>query len=427
MSLRGVSVAKASTSAELAIDGGPRAYADKWPPRHLLGDEEKQAVVGLLDRCIETGEVLGYNGPEEEALCREFAAYLGGGFADGVNSGSNALYVALRALELEPFSEVVVPPITDPGGVMPVPLINCVPIPADSAPGSYNTDAEGIERCLSERTGAIIVAHIAGIPVDMDPILELARKRSLPVIEDCAQAHGAVYKERRVGAFGDVAVFSTMSGKHFSTGGQGGLVFTRREALYWKVRQMADRGKPFGLDGAGGNVVAALNCNMDELHAAMGRVQLRKLPSTVDRRRRLAAELEAGCFERLASVRLVADPPFGESSYWFLFFRFEPERLRVDKTQFVRALAAEGLPVEPSYLYCPPRWSWFRQRSVYGTSQLPWSSPQYEGDVERRYPMTNVTTTDAHHFRMGFHENLTEREVGASLLALEKVERAYLR
>lgn len=417
-----VTAAKADT---LAIDGGPKVRKKAWPPRRLFGQEEKSAVTELFDRCIESGEAFGYNGPEEEAFCREFAEELGGGFADGVNSGTNALYVALRALDLEPFGEVIVPPVTDPGGVMPVPLMQCVPVPADSVPGSYNTDAERIRARLTERTSAIIVAHIAGIPVAMDPVLELARERGIAVVEDCAQAHGATYKGRRVGALGDIAAFSTMFGKHVATGGQGGVVFTRHEALYWKVRQMADRGKPFGLKGESSNVRASLNCNMDELHAAIGRAQLRKLSGIIGRRRILAQALEEGCRQDLATIRLVADPPHGETSYWFLFFRFEPEHLQVDKSQLVRALAAEGLPVEASYLFCPPHWPWFQEQAVYGTSGLPWASPHYTGGAGQTFAMPNVEATDAVHFKMAFHENWTDEEVADTLSALQKVERAY--
>src|SRR5262249_24769306 len=151
--------------------------------------------------------------------------YLGGGYAKAVNSGTNAVYVSLRALDLEPGTEVIVPPITDPGGTMPVALMNCIPIPADCERGSLNTSAEEIRKVLTDRTSAIIVAHIAGRPVDMDAVLELAAERGIPVVEDCAQAHGALYKGRMVGTLGAISAFSTMFGKHHCTGAQGGVVF----------------------------------------------------------------------------------------------------------------------------------------------------------------------------------------------------------
>ena len=122
-----------ATKSKLALDGGVKACLTPWPERHLFGTAEKQAAVALFDQAIATGQAFGYNGPEEDAYCKEFAAYLGGGYADAVNSGTNAVWVALRALEIKAFSEVICPPITDPGGVMPVALSNCIPIPADAA------------------------------------------------------------------------------------------------------------------------------------------------------------------------------------------------------------------------------------------------------------------------------------------------------
>jgi perosamine synthetase len=414
--------------AALAIDGGPRVREEPFPPRRLFGEEEKQAVTRLFDAAMEHGhQVLGYNGPEEEGYCKEFAEFLGGGFADGVNSGTSAVYVALRALQIEPFTEVIVPAISDPGGVMPVVLCNCVPVPADCAPDSYNVGAEQVEARISERTSAVIVAHIAGLPADMGPIVELARGRGIPVIEDCAQSLGASCQGRPVGTIGPVGAFSTMFGKHLASGGQGGMVYTRDEELYWRIRRFADRGKPFGMDSPEGNVVAALNCNMDELHAAIARVQLRKLPAMIESRRRLAKSIAAGCAEALHSVRLVTEPPDCRSVYGFLLLKLQADRLRVDKDAFVRALAAEGMPASPSYWYVPTRMPWCRERRVFGTSELPWSSPLYKGDADRQFELPNAEATDACHFRMDFHEDWTQREVDDLLAALRKVENAYLK
>ena len=409
----------------LAINGGEKACAQPWPPRRLFGEEEKQAVVDLFDESIASGNAFGYDGEQEKAFCHEFAAHMGGGFADGVNSGTNAVYVALRSLDLEPFTEVIVPPITDPGGVMPVTLINCVPVPADAAPDSYNTGTEQIEARLTPRTSAILVAHIAGIPADMEPILELANKRGLPVIEDCAQAHGAKCGDKFVGSLGEVAAFSTMFGKHIATGGQGGVVFTTSEERYWNVRRMADRGKPYGIEGPSDNLRASLNCNMDEIHAAIGREQVKKLPGIIKRRRKFALAIEKGCKERLASVSVKGDPSYGESSFWFLFFRVDVGKLTVDKSTFVQALAAEGLPVGDSYSHCPADKMWFREQTVYGSSKMPWSNPSYKGDAQPHYEMPNIEETLEQYFALFIHENLTEREAAQVLTALEKVEHAY--
>lgn len=409
------------------------------PTRRLFGQEERAAVLRLFDEAIAKGShILGYNGPEEEAYCKAFAEFQGGGYADGVNSGTNAVYVALRALELEPYGEVIVPPISDPGGIMPVPLCNLIPVPADSAPGSFNTSAEQIARRITPKTRAILIAHISGIPVDMDPVMDLAQKHNLPVIEDCAQSHGALYKGRKVGSIGDIAAFSTMFGKHHATGGQGGVVFTKDERLYWKVRQHADRGKPFGVSltggagagvgaaaSAGGNLLAALNCNMDELHACIGRVQLKKLPEFIRMRRAFANRVAEGC-RKLKGVRLVLDPPGCEGVYWFLFFRFDPAVYTVDKTGWVAALKAGGLPFDPTYLFVPTRQPWAVARHVFGdgSAGLPWSAAEATHIAP---PLPNAEAADAMHFRISIHEGWGTQEADDVVEALDKVERSFLR
>ena len=179
------------------MDGGKKVRSKPWPTRKLLGQAEKKAVDALFDKAIASGNAFGYNGPEEEAYCREFADAMGGGFADAVNSGTTAVYVALRTLDLEPFSEVIVGPITDPGGIMPIPLLNCIPVIADAAPGRFSPGPEEIEAVITPQTSAIVVAHIFGEPADMPGIMKVARRHKLPVVEDCAQAHGARLKERQ--------------------------------------------------------------------------------------------------------------------------------------------------------------------------------------------------------------------------------------
>ena len=177
--------------SQLAINGGPMAAPD-LPNRFHFGKEEKAAADALFDKSIATGNAIGYNGPEEEAFGKEFAEYLGGGYADGVNAGTNSVYVALKSLNLPPFSEVIVGCVTDPGGMMPIVELNCIPVPADTEPGSFNAGAEQIEARITERTSAIVVAHIAGEPADMPGIMKVAEKYNLPVVEDCAPgSHGS--------------------------------------------------------------------------------------------------------------------------------------------------------------------------------------------------------------------------------------------
>jgi len=412
---------------KLAIEGGAKARSRPWPSRPVFGEEEKLVVMALFDRAAAEGRPFGYEGEEELAYCREFCQMMGGGHADGGNSGTTAIGVALRALELEPFTEVIVPAVTDPGAVMPVALNNCIPVPADCAPGSYNVGPAEVEARITPRTSAIIVAHISGLPCNMDGIMAVARKHRLPVIEDCAQAHGATYKGKPVGSFGDLASFSTMFGKHHATGGQGGVVYTKSEEMYWRVRRHADRGKPFNLPTAAGNVVAALNCNMDELHAAIGRAQLKKLPGVLAARRKFAFALTEGCGQLLQSVRVTGALPGCDGAYWFMFLRVELSRLKVDKDRFVEALVAEGLPFENTYHVVPCHYPWAVERKVFGNSGFPWTSPLYRGDPTARYDLPNIKATNDCHMRLMVHENCGPQEVADTLVALAKVEAAYLK
>jgi perosamine synthetase len=427
-----------ATATGLAVHGGPKLRTRPFPPRHLFGEEEKAAALRLFDDAIQTGGVFGYGGPEEEAYCREFSESLGGGFADMVNSGSSAVYVALRALDLEPYSEIVCPAITDPGGMMPIPLLSCIPVPADARPGSYNVGPDEVEACLSPRTAAILVAHIAGEPVDMDPILGLARARGLPVVEDCAQAHGARYKGRPVGTLGDVAAFSTMSGKHHATAAQGGVVFTRREELYWAARRASDRGKPFGLSGAAPaasslasaatNVIAAHNLNGNDLAGAIGRVQLSKLDDIVRRRREVAARIARGLEIRSRTVTAGWQPDGAEASYWFMRLHVEESRLTVAPTAFAKAVAAEGIPLNPAYgAALQSHAPWFLEKRVFGTSHLPWSAPEYRaagGDPQRTFACPNAISVIESDFNLSLHEGWGSTEIEDTLAAIEKVEAA---
>lgn len=407
----------------LAIDGGQPLRAAPFPKRGLFGEAEKGAAMRLFDTAIESGDAIGYGGPEEAAYEEEFAAWHGGGFADLVNSGTSALYAALGGLELRPAGEVVVPPITDPGGIMPVALLNLVPVVADAAPGSYNAGPEQIAAVLSQRTRAIVVAHIAGEPADMDPILELAAGRGVPVIEDCAQAHGARCRGRLAGTIGAVAAFSTMSGKHHATGPQGGVVFSTDVELGWRCKRFADRGKPLGLENAT-YVRAGLNLNGNDLAAAVGRVQLGRLHDIIAGRRRVAAGIAAGLRDT-AGVGVGWEVPDTEAVYWFLRINVDVGRFTVDKDTFARAVAAEGIPVNPSYRHLPAEADWFRHRRVFPPSDYPWGLPEYDGDREAVFDCPNAVAAVESHFQLSIHEGWGETEVADAAAAIGKVAREY--
>lgn len=407
----------------LAIAGGLPVRNTPFPARHLLGQEEKDAVVSLLDEAILTGEAIGYSGKYEKQYTEEFCRFMGGGFADGVNSGTNALFIALGALGLDALSEVIVPPISDPGGVMPVLFAGCVPVMADSDPHSYNSNAEEIERVITDRTRAIIVAHILGEPADMDPILDLAQRKNLYVIEDCAQAHGARYKQRLVGTMGHIAAFSTMYSKLHCTGPQGGVVFTKDENLFWQAQRFADRGKPFNLSTKD-NVVAGLNCNMNEMAAAIGLPQVRKLPNIIAGRRRVAQMICEG-LEDCCAVRPGWVVPDADPVYWFLRLALDLSVITVTKQQFCDAVQKEGIPIFAFFRYIPCEMEWFREKAVFGKTGFPWNCSDYRGERNPQFKTTNVNHVAETHFNIAIHEGYSEDDINDIIVALRKVENAY--
>ena len=406
----------------LAVNGGQAYKTTPWPNRGHFGVEEKEAAMKLFDESIATGNAFGYNGAQEQAFCNEFAEFLGGGFADGVNSGTNSVHVALKALKPAPFSEVVVSAVTDPGGIMPIVVQDCIPVVADTAPGSFNPGPEQIEAAITERTSAIVVAHIGGEPMDIEGIMAVARKYDLPVVEDCSQSHAAKINGKIVGTFGDVAAFSIMFGKHFCCGGQGGMVFTKDEEIYKAVRHASDRGKPFGIENPNGNVIASLNFNMDELHAAIGRVQLKKLPEIVAARRAFVELLKDKGMGDLKAVKIPELLPSSEHSYWWWRLAFDGSEMNCTKAEFCAALAAEGLSVIPTYSAALPyTFEWFQNRE----DKHPWNNPLYKGDASAEPQTPNAFAVMETNFILPVHEGYGAQEADDIIAIIKKVEKAY--
>ncbi|OGV38505.1 MAG: hypothetical protein A2020_13165 [Lentisphaerae bacterium GWF2_45_14] len=414
--------------SNLAVNGGAKTIEKPFPGRSHFGIEEKTAVNKLFDDAIKSGSAPGYNGPEEEAYCREFAEYMGGGYADGVNSGTNSVYVALKALNPEPFSEIIVSCITDPGGMMPIPLLNCIPVVADTAPGQYNTSAAEIEKLITPLTSVIVVPHIGGEPADIKGIMKVASKYDIQVVEDCSQSHGAKINGEMIGTFGDIAAYSTMFGKHHCAGGQGGMIFTKSEGLYWKIRRAADRGKPFGMPSGTTNCTAALNNNLSEISSAIGREQLKKLPSIVSRRQEFAAVFKKKCLNDLKSIKVPELLSGAEDSYWWWRLEVNQDAISCSKADFCAALSAEGVSLNPSYIFAMPhKMDWFKNRSAFGTRGFPWTSPLYKGSMDREFDCPNAENACSLQFNLNIAESWGEKEIELLSRAFKKVETAFLK
>ncbi|MBQ9984972.1 MAG: DegT/DnrJ/EryC1/StrS family aminotransferase [Oscillospiraceae bacterium] len=412
----------------LAINGGEKAIKTPLAARHHFGAEEKAACNRVIDEAIAKGDAPGYNGPDRGLLGEEFAALLGGGYAECVNSGTTSVYVALRSQNIQPFTEIICGPITDPGGLMPIVMMNCIPVIADAIPGSFNVSFEGVKKAYTERTSAIVVAHIAGEPCeDIEKICEFAKEKGIKVIEDCAQAHGAKFNGKPVGTFGDASGFSMMFGKHTCVGGQGGLVWTRTEEAYYRARQAADRGKPYGVEGSNGNVVASLNHNMDDMHAAIGRVQIQKMFPIAAKRREVIAKIKEG-LKDVPAISFTEISDKSEPSFWFLRCLFNADAVTCDKNTFCDALNAEGFWVNKYYAATPYTSEWYHESRVFGNSGYPWAAPEYTGDKEKRYSLADLPVVAKNledTFMIYPNESWTDTNIEEVCAAFKKVYEAY--
>lgn len=411
---------------KLAIDGGVPVRKNPMPPRVMFDQEEKNAVMRIIEKTMTGNQALDrYGGTEVDAYETEFAQFFGMKFATAVSSGTAAIHTALASLKLEPASEVITSPITDPGAVMPIIFQQCIPVFCDVEYHSLNPSPESIEENITEKTGAIIVVHLAGFPSKIDKICEIAKKHNIPVIEDCAQAHGAKYRGKYVGSFGTLSAFSLMSGKHTTSGGQGGMVLTDDEKFYWDAKRFADRGKPFNSTEST-NLFPGLNYRMTEIEAAIGRVQLKKLPFIAEKRRKIYTALKEAFKKELKAFRIPESEPESQPNPWFLFVHVEKERLKVNNNILAQALQAEGIPVGQKYVVPMYQGKWFIEKNTFGSSHLPWSLPQAR-KINYQHCCPVAENALENHMTLGIHEYYNQQEVYDILMAFKKVEKHFLK
>lgn len=224
-------------------------------------------------------------GQEVPAFEEEFAAYLGVAYAVGVASGTDAVLLACRALEIGPGDEVITVSHTAVATATAIELSGATPVFVDIDPVTYTMDVGQIAAAITPRTKAIIPVHLYGHPAEMDSLLALARQHNLFVIEDCAQAHGAMYKGKRVGTMGDAAAFSFYPTKNLGAMGDGGAVVTNHPAVASRLKML----RQYGWQQRYISDIAGYNSRLDELQAAFLRVKLRHLDAGNATRRHLAA------------------------------------------------------------------------------------------------------------------------------------------
>ena len=239
----------------------------------------KSEIDAAIASVLESGQFV--LGDEVTAFEAEFAAYCDARFGIAVNSGTSALHLALLAANIGPGDEVITVPFTFAATVAAICYTDARPVFVDIEPESYNMDVDQLEGAITKQTKAILPVHLYGQPADMDPILAIARRHGLVVIEDAAQAHGAEYKGRRVGAIGDLGCFSFYPGKNLGAYGEGGMVTTNNPDYAKTIRMLRDWGQARKYEHA----LRGYNYRMDGLQGAILRVKLRHLEAWTEARR----------------------------------------------------------------------------------------------------------------------------------------------
>ena len=268
--------------------GGPGSY--------LIGDEERKEVLDVL----ETGYLFRYGSEDDPAFkakCvtfeKEFAAAIGVPYCVATSSGTGAIFAALAALGIGADDEVIVPGYTFIASISTIMLVNAVPVLCE-VDESLTMDPADIEKRITPKTKAIMPVHMLGNPADLDPILEIAKKHGLAVIEDCCQACGAMYKGKRVGTYGDIATFSLNCFKTISAG-DGGAVVTKDPELYERAFGYHDQGHKPNRTGVevGERSIVGMNMRMNELTGAVALAQVRKLDMILELLKAKKARLKA--------------------------------------------------------------------------------------------------------------------------------------
>jgi len=317
-----------------------------WP--HFEPDEVEAAAAVLR-----SGKVNYWTGEEGRLFEAEFAQATGTKHAVCVANGTLALELALHALGIGRGDEVITTSRTFIASASCIVMRGARPVCVDVDPDSQNITAGTIERAITPRTRAIIAVHLAGWPADMDPILKLASEYDLKVIEDCAQAQGAVYKGRAVGSMGDAAAFSFCQDKIMTTGGEGGMLTTNHSDAWERAWSYKDHGKNYnsvynrehGIGFRWLHDSFGTNWRMTEMQSAMGRLQLKKVPEWVETRRRNADRLTS-YLSRVPGLRITVPPQSTHHAYYKYYAFVRPEMLQPgwSRDKIVQAIAEEAVP-----------------------------------------------------------------------------------
>jgi dTDP-4-amino-4,6-dideoxygalactose transaminase len=410
----------------LALFGGEPIRSTAFPAWPDYGEEEIAAATTVL----KSGKFARQSGSQVNQFEQDFAKKFGAEYALAVSSGTAALHVALAALGIGPGDEVINTPHCFIGTATPVVHSGAVPIFADIDPRTFNIDPQTIESRITPRTKAIIPVHLNGCPAEMDSILEIARRHHLFVVEDAAQAHGGEYQGQMVGTIGDIGCFSFWEDKIITTGGEGGMVITRDAELARRAKKFHHHGEDrqdgtyYQGERLYHHATLGYNYRMTEIQGALGRVQLKKLDSYIEARRKLSHYLT-----QLISTIEGIIPPYEPLHVKHVFYKYiirlDREILDIDAKQFVKALSAEGIPCSRRYPTPLHQQPVFVDHKGFGNTSAPFNPPWHPVNVEYGSGSPIAEKLPAELVRLLMRPTFAKQDIEDIARGVEKVALAY--
>ena len=405
------------TMEELAVNGGTPIRTQPFPPRQPFGHREEQ----LLVEALRSQNLFGKEGTKVKQLEQDFAELFKVEYAQASTSGTAAIHTAVGVVNPDPGDEIITAPITDPGSVMPILYQNAVPVFADVDPLTLNMTPQSIEANITDRTRAIILVHLFGRPCDIEPVLAIAEKHNLILIEDCCQTHATKYKEQYAGTYGHMGCFSFQQSKHMTTG-DGGMIITNDESTYIRLKLFSDKGWDYKYLGHRNHAFLAPNYRMTEMQGAVGIAQLEKLRAVVKRRIELG-KLLTNLITDAPGITTVPFEDDREVSWWNYIFHANG----IDPDEFCKNVRAEGVPLNAHYIADPiyMRGNFLTEKNTYGSSGFPFDS-QY---VSREYTYSPELVPNAVKglgtvIVCGIHEHMSEGDIRDMAAAINKVAAA---
>ena len=327
----------------------------------LLDGKEKQ----YLNQCIDTGWISS-EGPFVKQFEAAFAERVGRKHGIAVCNGSLAIDAAVAALEIQPGDEVILPTFTIISCALAILRAGAMPVVVDCNPHTWNMEAEQIESKITPKTKAILVVHIYGLPVDIDPILALADKYGLGVIEDAAEMHGQTYKGRPCGSFGDLSTFSFYPNKHVTTG-EGGMIVTNEEGLAQRCRSL--RNLCFQPQQRFVHEEMGWNLRMTNLQAAVGMAQLERLDEFIVRKRRMGRRYRELLGEVPGLQLPLSQTDYAENIYWVYGVILQDE-VPFDGAEAMKRLREYKIGTRP-FFWCMHEQPVFRKRGLFEGESCP--------------------------------------------------------